>query len=152
MDRSKTHRPTMNQDAATSLLIVEDDPNLRALLKFAAERAACFDPISTAANGEEALHAIHQGGEIGNYPDLVISDLSMPRMTGLELLRALKSDEATRAIPLAIVTSSNIPNDREDALAAGACVFEHKPLGLDAFMRLFREIRAHCCEMPAGVR
>lgn len=129
----------------TRVLLVEDDPHLRFFAHTAAERAGCFGEILVAANGEDALTVIHQRSE-SERPDMIISDLCMPRKTGVELLDALKANPATRDIPVAIITSSNITNDRADALLAGATVFEHKPFGLEAYVKLFRELHRQCME------
>lgn len=139
---------TSSRKGKTSVLLVEDDPHLRFFAYTAAERAGCFGEIVAAADGEDALTLIHQwpGGHEGGKPDLVISDLCMPRKTGVELISALKNDPSTRDIPVAIITSSNIPNDREDALLAGATAFEHKPLGLEAYVKMFRALHHQCCD------
>lgn len=134
----------MTAPAKLALLIAEDDPHIRTLLEAAAERSGLFQPIVGVADGEEALHAIQHSGQ--RFPELIVSDLSMPRMSGLDLLRTLKSDPATRSIPVAIITSSNLPNDREDALAAGATVFLPKALGFEEMARQLTSIRDSCCE------
>jgi CheY-like chemotaxis protein len=90
-----------------------------------------------------------RASESSDLPAMIVTDLSMPRMTGLELLRALKSDARTRSIPVAVITSSNVPNDRELALQAGACSFVHKPFGIDALTRILIEIRESCGELAA---
>jgi CheY-like chemotaxis protein len=123
-----------------SLVIAEDDDNLRYLLEAAAARAGGFGPIMSAPDGQAALDMVRRTAPAA--PELIVTDLSMPRMTGLDLIRALKRDPATRGIPVAVVTSSDIPNDREDALAAGACAFLPKAQGFDALTRMFTELRA----------
>lgn len=127
-------------------MIAEDDKNLRYLMEAAAERLGTFDPIVAAPDGQAALEAVRGGAR----PDLIVTDLSMPRMTGLELIRALKQDPATRSIPIAIVTSSNIANDREDALAAGACAFLQKPHGFDALGAMLTNIRDSYLELAGA--
>ena len=135
----------MPREGKISLLIAEDDPHIRYFMEIAATRTGHFESITLCADGEAALRAIRQAGA-GGFPDLVLSDLSMPRMTGIELIRALKRDPVTRGIPVAIITSSDVPNDREDALAAGACIFEHKPAGLEALTALIDRIGHTCRE------
>lgn len=131
----------MTREGLISLLIAEDDPRIRYLLEVAAERAGGFESIVSVGDGEAALEVVHE-----KHPDLIVSDLSMPRMTGIELIRAVKADPATRSIPIAIVTSSDLPHDRDDALAAGACMFEPKPYGLEALTKLLAQIRDTCRE------
>lgn len=139
----------MTMEGKISLLIAEDDPQTRFLVETAAERAGVFDPIVTVADGEAALLAVRREAP-NRTPGLIVSDLSMPRMTGLELIRALKSDPVTRFIPIAIITSSDLPYDRDDALAAGACAFEPKPYGLEALTQLLLSLRRTCCETTAA--
>jgi CheY-like chemotaxis protein len=137
----------MSTDAKLSLLIAEDDHNLRYLMEAAARHAGGFDPILTAADGQAALEVIRNGTV---HPDLIVTDLSMPRMTGIELIRALKQDPATRSIPVAVVTSSDIVNDREDALIAGAQSFWPKPHGFEALIALLKGIRDSCRALTAN--
>ena len=138
----------MTTERTLSLVIAEDDQNLRYLLEAAAARAGGFGPIVSTPDGQAALDVIRGSGP--RYPEFIVTDLSMPRMTGLDLIRALKRDPDTRRIPVAVVTSSDIPNDREDALAAGACAFLPKAHGFDALTKMFTELRAMCTETMAA--
>lgn len=133
---------TSFQDQA-ALFIVEDDANFRYLIEAAAARSGVFDPITTFGDGRAALEAIQRASPAG-LPSLVVSDLCMPRMTGLELIHALKADPHTRHIPIAILTSSDTPQDREDAMQAGAFAFSPKPYGFDALMLLLMDLGASC--------
>lgn len=141
-------RWSMAPSQKVSLLIAEDDERLRQLIQAAALRAGVFDPIRLAEDGERALALARTANA---PPELIVSDLSMPRMTGIDLIRALKSDESTRSIPVAVITSSDLPNDREDALNAGACAFLPKPIGFEALTQLLLSLRESCCE-PSHAR
>lgn len=124
-----------------SILIVEDDANLRYLLETAAARAGGFKVVAALSDGQEALDWVKDRSS-HELPDLVLTDLSMPRLTGLEFLRAIKADKRLCPIPVAMITSSNGPHDRSDALAAGACDFIEKPHGLAALTSVLRNLRA----------
>ena len=137
----------MTSGGKISLLIAEDDPHIRYLIEAAAERSGFFGPISSQPDGLAALLAVRRVGAA--LPDMIVSDLSMPRMTGTELIRALKEDPELRSIPIAIITSSDLPHDREEALAAGAAAFEPKPNGLEALTQLLTTLRHSCCESSA---
>jgi CheY-like chemotaxis protein len=128
---------------------VEDDANIRFLLQAAAIRSGRFEPIKSAGDGQSALEIL-QGHEDGELPALIVTDLSMPRMSGLELLRSVKRDARLRSIPVAIVTSSDIPNDRDTALGAGACTFVPKPHGVEALTRVLVTIVDSCGERAAA--
>lgn len=124
-----------------SILLVEDDANLRYLLETAAAQAGGFNVVAALPDGQVALDWVKDRAS-HELPDLVLTDLSMPRLTGLELLQAIKADERLRAIPVAVITSSNGPHDRSDALAAGACDFIEKPHGLAALTAVLRNLRS----------
>lgn len=134
----------MRSAGTFELLIVEDDAHLRELLHAAAERTGKFSRVRVASDGEEALGYIREGITRDALPNFILSDLAMPRMDGLELIRELKRNEATRHIPVAVITSSNRPNDREDAKAAGCCAFFHKPIGLEEMTVLIGSVPQIC--------
>lgn len=68
----------------------------------------------------------------------------MPRLDGIELMRALKSRPETNAIPIAIVTSSEQPSDRERAIDAGCCAFLRKPTGMNAMIVMIQALAEQC--------
>lgn len=128
------------------LLIVEDDPQLQTLLRMAAERTAKFDPVFMAADGQEAWDFLQdaKGQASHALPDFVLSDLSMPRMDGVQLIRAMKADPKTSGIPVAVTTSSDLPNDLEEATAAGCCAFFQKPVRLEEMVTLIGSLPNIC--------
>jgi CheY-like chemotaxis protein len=129
--------------ARVSLMIVEDDPNIRFLLDAAARRTELFEPIIVEPDGLAAWEALHTF-EPATLPAIIVTDLSMPRMNGCELLLLLKSDNRLKHIPVAVITSSNLPHDRERTLNAGACAFVEKLYGVDALSRALVGIREVC--------
>ena len=98
---------------AHRVLLVEDDRYLRKAAEVVLQRAGLT--VTTAADGIEALRAVNQ-----ERPDLVLLDMIMPRMQGLDVLRALKSDPATAAIPVIVLSNQGQESDREQAFGAGA--------------------------------
>jgi signal transduction histidine kinase len=103
------------------LLFVDDDPILRefAVVKLTSECRY----ISVAADGEEALAAIRQ-----NRPDFVLLDLHMPKADGFEVLKALRDDEATRRLPVIVITGRDDENSIDRAFSQGATSFLVKPI------------------------
>jgi CheY-like chemotaxis protein len=100
--------------ATGRVLLVEDDRFLRRACE-ASLRQRGFE-IATATDGEEGLWLARQTP----YPDVVLLDLLMPKMSGIEVLRALKGDAATRAIPVVILSNSSRDEDKREAVQLGA--------------------------------
>jgi CheY-like chemotaxis protein len=133
-----------------ALYIVEDDANIRYLAQAAATRAGVFEPITTFVDGESARDALRKANS-ADHPALIVSDLSMPRMSGIQLIEAIKADPATQHVPIAIITSSDLPHDRDDALRAGACAFLHKPYGIEALTKILHDLwTTHVAPSHAG--
>jgi CheY-like chemotaxis protein len=86
------------------VLLVEDDRFLRRACEKSLRQQGCT--VSTAADGEEALRASR-----AELPDLVLLDILMPKLNGIEVLRALRADEKTRAIPVIVLTNSSKESD-----------------------------------------
>jgi two-component system cell cycle response regulator len=105
------------------VLIVEDMLTIRLLLSGLIKTVLrTFEPIITSAeDGVQGLEAV-----LRYHPDLVITDITMPQMDGLELCRRIKSDPEIARVPVVMMTSS--PEHREAGLAAGAAAFLNKPI------------------------
>lgn len=132
-----------------ALMIVEDDSHIRFLLETAARRTGLFDPIHSTDNGLSAWNAL-RNAKAADLPALIVTDLNMPQMTGLELVRVVKGDGLTRHIPIAIITSSDAPDYRDHAISAGACSFMRKPFGIEALSRALVMIRESNVDAPAA--
>jgi DNA-binding response OmpR family regulator len=99
--------------SARRILLVEDDPYLRRACE-ASLRQSGFTVI-TAADGAEGLRA---AGEAA--PDLILLDVLLPRLSGLEVLRRAKADARTREIPVLVISNSSRPQDVEELMQLGA--------------------------------
>lgn len=132
--------------AKPTLLIVEDDDRIRSVVCAAAARSKAFATILDEHDGQAALDLIWDRvrTNVEELPDFILSDLSMPRLDGLELTRELKRHPETSGIPIAIMTSSNRPNDRSDAQAAGCCAFFDKPVRFDDFVKIVEAVPNLC--------
>lgn len=131
-----------------TLLVVEDDATLRYLVVAAAERTGEYAEIHEAPDGRAAVELIT--GSLRERVDdgalLILSDLSMPRLDGLELIRELKARPDTRDIPIAVMTSSTRSDDRENVLAAGAWAFFSKPQRFDEYTVIVASLPRICHE------
>jgi DNA-binding response OmpR family regulator len=111
---TRTERPAR-------LLLVDDDDDLRALFSATLQRAG-YQP-RVASSGQQALE---QAGEL--VPDLVISDVSMPGLSGLDVCRALKGEPRTASTAVLLVSALSSEQDREAGLQAGADDYLTKPI------------------------
>ena len=102
------------------ILLVEDDPDIRHLVSYKLARGG-FD-VDEAADGAGALAAARK-----HAPDLVILDVRMPRMSGLDVCRELRADPRTARAPIIMLTARARPQDVEQAYAAGATDYVVKP-------------------------
>ena len=111
------------------VLLVEDDEDHVFLIRRAlADLAGVAVAVEVAADGEQVLERLARARfEAGGLPQLVLLDLKMPRMGGLEVLGHLRADEITRDLPVVVLTSSEHREDREEALRLGATWFVCKP-------------------------
>lgn len=128
----------------TKILLVEDDKNLREIygVRLSAEG---YQVIST-GNGEEAL-----ASAVGEKPDLIVSDVMMPKISGFEMLYLLKGNDATKNIPIIMLTalSSETQRDRGDNLGADRYLVKSQ-VGLEDIVRTVHEVLAeYGIEKPA---
>jgi len=122
------------------LLLVEDDENDIELAKRALKSVNLLDKVHVANNGKEALDYIlgtDEGGteKVAHRPLVVLLDLKLPVINGLEVLKKLKSDDRTAGIPIVILTSSKESNDLKTAYAMGANSYIVKPYDLEDFTK-----------------
>jgi len=111
-----------------SLLLVEDNSDDEFLSNWVLKRAG-ITKVTVARDGDEALNFLHGGEEgPGTLPDLVILDLKLPKMDGIEVLRRIREDARTRALPVLIVSSTEDPGDRAMCRRIGVIDFVSKPL------------------------
>ncbi|MEO5373477.1 MAG: response regulator [Alphaproteobacteria bacterium] len=109
------------------ILVVEDNPNNMYLVRVMLTHAAHAVIEATTAEEGIALARVEQ-------PDLILMDIQLPGIDGLEATRRLRAEEATRAIPVVALTSYAMKGDREKALAAGCSGYMEKPINPDTFM------------------
>ena len=128
----------MHHSEAVDILLVEDNPHDAELTIRALTKHNLANRLTSVEDGAEALDFIFCRGkyatrELGHSPKVVLLDLKLPKVNGLEVLRALKQDEKTRLIPVVIVTSSREDPDIKTAYALGANSYVVKPVDFDAF-------------------
>jgi len=129
---------TMEAVQAVDILLVEDNPQDAELTVRALKKKNLANRLVVVEDGAEALDFILCRGNFasrapGNSPQVVLLDLKLPKVSGLEVLKALKQDERTRSIPVVIVTSSREDPDIKAAYSLGANSYVVKPVDFDAF-------------------
>lgn len=135
----------MSPGSRSCILLVEDNPDDAAFAVSALRRHAPSHEVVVVNDGDEArdfLNAVGQFAhrDVCDMPDLVLLDMKLPKGTGLDVLRSLRAEERTRAIPVVVLTSSDEETDVVKAYATGANSFIRKPVDFDAFAKTIREV------------
>ena len=125
------------------ILLVEDNPNDVDLTKRALQKSNILNELVIAEDGVEALtYFFGEDGEdrclIDDLPVVVLLDLKLPRIDGLEVLRRLRADEKTKLLPVIILTSSNEQKDIISSYGLGANSFVRKPVKFNEFAEAVR--------------
>jgi len=120
------------------LLLVEDNPDDELLIKRALNKYNVLNEIVVAHDGVEALDYLFGEGEFegrdtGNMPQVVLLDLKLPRLDGLEVLRRLRTDHRTRLLPVVVLTSSDEEKDIIESYELGANSYVRKPVDFVQF-------------------
>jgi len=125
------------------ILLVEDNPMDVDLTRRAFARNKLVNPIEVARDGEEALGWLSRW-EAGDPPPIVILlDLKLPRVDGLEVLRRIKSHPVFRTIPVVVLTSSKENNDMQAAYRLGANSYIVKPVDFEKFVEVAAQIEIY---------
>ena len=117
------------------ILVAEDERDIRDLIAFTLQFAG--HEVVTASNGEEGLQAA-----LRETPDLIISDVRMPKMTGYEMCRLIKAEPRTAHIPVVFLSAKGQDQEVQSGLAAGAIEYLLKPFAPDQLMAKVAELLA----------
>jgi CheY-like chemotaxis protein len=128
-----------------AILVVEDNPDHRELTVAALRE--CCDParIATAADGVEALDYLlgrgaHDGRDVAKQPRLVILDMKLTRVHGLEVLKTMRSDPRTQSVPVVMLSASTEKAELDSCYEAGANSVVRKSLDYDELRRKMRQV------------
>ena len=126
------------------ILLVEDDPADAELTVLSLRKEGLANRIEIARDGAEALDFLfcrgsYQNRNFENPPRLVLLDLKLPRVSGHDVLRAVKADERTRSIPIVVLTSSNQDRDLVECYGLGVNSYIQKPVELGKFQETVRQ-------------
>jgi two-component system chemotaxis response regulator CheY len=129
----------MTQDTTEStrrlnVLVVEDSPPMRKMIVFALSRIKGLT-VAEADDGVDALRKLAQ-----TKYDLIVTDINMPILDGLKLVKRLRADGAYMKVPIIIITTEGAAEDRQRALALGANAYITKPIQAPQVIKLVKEI------------
>jgi two-component system response regulator len=121
-----------------TILLVEDDPNDEELTLRALRKSNIRNEVIVARDGAEALNLLFGeerfvDGEIDQLPAVVLLDLKLPKVNGIEVLRKIRSDPRTRRLPVVVLTSSRLERDRDEVYDLGANSYITKPVDFEKF-------------------
>jgi len=123
------------------ILFVEDDPDDVKLTIRALKKANILNEVVVACNGVEALEYLDSiYSENTAFPALVLLDLKLPKIDGLEVLRRLRADERTRLLQVVVLTSSKEERDIIESYNLGANSYIRKPVDFDQFTKSVQEL------------
>ena len=128
----------MNEESVVDILLVEDNPADVELTLRALKRANLANPILVISDGAAALDYVFRRGEYadrGNSsPKVILLDIKLPRVDGIEVLRRLKSDETMKSVPVVMLTSSREERDVVESYRLGANSYIVKPVDFEKFV------------------
>lgn len=141
------------QDRAINILLVEDDEVDVMNIRRAFKRINITNPLFVAANGLEALDMLRGTSDQLTIPSrrrLVLLDLNMPRMGGIEFLHELRADAALKSTPVIVLTTSNQDRDRVEAYNLNVAGYLLKPVTFVNFAEVMATLNSYwtLCELP----
>lgn len=127
------------------ILLVEDDARDEALTMRAIEKSHIANTVVVARDGVEALDYLfgtgkYAGRDTAIMPQLIMLDLKLPRMDGLQVLRQLRDDERTKRLPIVVFTSSSEQEDMIRSYELGANSYVRKPVDFEHFMEATKQL------------
>ena len=133
------------QNKEVEILLVEDNPNDAELTIRALKKNKIENTLIHLNDGELALDFLfgtgkYEGRNINNKPKVILLDLKMPRVSGIEILKKIKANDNTKSIPVVVLTSSKENPDIERSYSLGANSYIVKPVEFDNFIRAVSEI------------
>lgn len=137
------------------ILLVEDNPDDELLTLRALKKNNVLNKVVVVRDGGEALDYLFGTGayadrDTGLMPQVVLLDLKLPKMDGLDVLRRLRADERTRILPVVILTSSDEEQDIVDSYRLGANSYIHKPVDFAQFTEAVRQLGLYWLVLNQG--
>ena len=127
------------------ILLVEDNPDDELLTRRALKKNSIGNEVVVARDGVEALDYLfgtgaHEGRDLSELPQVMLLDLKLPKIDGLDVLRRVRADERTRLLPVVILTSSSEQQDLVNGYGCGANSYIRKPVDFAQFIEAVRQL------------
>lgn len=127
------------------ILLVEDNPDDEALTLRALKKNNILNEVVVARDGVEALDFLfgtgaHAGRDLALMPEVILLDINLPRINGLEVLEKIRANERTKLLPVVILTTSNEERDKLKSYTLGANSFIRKPVDFLQFSEAIRQL------------
>lgn len=131
--------------AEKAILLVEDNPDDEALTLRALRKNNIGNRVVVAHDGVEALDYLfgtgaYSGRDVSDLPQVVLLDLKLPRIDGLEVLKRVRADERTQVLPVVVLTSSREEQDVINGYRFGCNSYVRKPVNFDEFVEAARQL------------
>lgn len=141
-----------------TILLVEDNPDDEALTLRALQKNNISNKVEVVRDGVEALDFIFKTGQYSNrdprdFPQVILLDLKLPKIDGLEVLRRIRANQTTRTLPVVILTSSKEEQDLINSYLNGANSYVRKPVDFNQFVEAVRQLGLYWLvlnETPSG--
>ena len=130
------------------ILLVEDNPNDEELTLRALKKSQILNPVRVARDGAEALDYLFARGAYADrspteVPQVILLDLKLPKVDGLEVLKAIRSDDRTKLLPVVVLTSSVEDKDLTSSYGLGANSYVRKPVNFNQFVEAVRQLGSY---------
>ena len=146
----------MNDYHQVEILLIEDNPNDAELTMRSLKKANFLNKLYWVKDGQEGLDFLYRTGAYAarddDHPKLILLDLKMPKINGIEVLERIKSDERLRSIPVVVMTSSNEQSDITESYRLGANGYVVKPVEFGTFAESIAKIGMYWMMVNRGPR
>ncbi len=135
----------MSNDNMVEILLVEDNPNDVELTLMALKENNLANHIHVVRDGEEAIEFVfgtgrYSGRDMSIIPKVILLDLKLPKVDGIEVLRKIRSDERTKIIPVVVLTSSREERDIVETYKLGVNSYIVKPVQFENFVKVIKDL------------